>query len=193
MKFRLLELMFVLAVIGVVAAYFHQKPSAPVHAPMNEPGPISRSTTAPSPPTNAPKALALGEAVPSFSLSDPSNQSWTYTAGQGPILLVLTATGCSGCLERIDNVDREAYQLAKSKKVPVWNMLVFQDVNGASEFVEQRKPSQDLVLCDPTSDVSVKTLGGSDDTCWLLIDRQGRLAWRGPAEMEGLRAGLRSL
>jgi hypothetical protein len=188
MRFRLLELIFVIAVMGVAVAYLYDRPSSPAGETGGKamtPGAMVKSAK--------PQLLSIGAAVPSFSLDDPSGQSWTYTAGQGPALIVLTATGCAGCLERIDGVDRQAYLLAQTMKVPVWNILVYSGVEGADEFVDKHKPSTDLVLCDPASDVSVRTLGGSDATCWLLIDGQGKLAWRGPAEMDGLEDALKGL
>jgi peroxiredoxin len=180
MKFARLELLFVIGVVAVVVSYFQQAPSS---APGPE-APLAAFT---------PGLLSIGQPVPTFALSDPSGENVVYQAGQGPVMIVLTATGCGGCLERIDGLDREAYNKAKERGIPVWNLLVYQGVEGARAFQEQHQPSADLVLCDQKAEVSVATLGGSDATCWLLIDKQGKLAWRGPANSEGLSRALQAL
>ena len=179
MKFARIELIFVIAIVSVVVTYFHQ-----ASPPTKDASPVVQFT---------PRLISQGEAVPSFVLSDPSGKDVVYQAGQGPILVVLTATGCNGCLARIDGTDREAYNKAKALDISVWNMLVYQGADGAAGFVDQHLPSADLVLCDPKAEVSVSTLGGSDATCWLLIDREGKLAWRGPAEPEALAKALENL
>lgn len=181
MNFRRNELIFVIAIVAVVVAYFHQP------AP-----PSTKDPLAPRP-DFTPHLISEGDPVPAFPLPDPKGKETIYQAGQGPILVVLTATGCGGCLQRIDNADREAYNKAHALGIPVWNMLVYQGVEGAQAFVDQHQPSADLVLCDPQSSVSVTTLGGSDATCWLLIDKSGKLAWRGPAEPEALTRALENL
>lgn len=111
----------------------------------------------------------------------------------GPYLFVLTATGCGGCLERIGGTDREAHRLATRKGLKVLNLLVYQGLEGSSDFVKQHRPSADRVLCDPSADFSVRTLGGSDATCWILVDSKGRLAWRGPADPAALEVALANL
>lgn len=148
-------------------------------------------TPANTPATNRP--LDIGDAVPTFSLQDKDRQQVTYTQGQGPILVVLTATGCRECLERISSEDVEARLLANSQKVEVWNLLVFQRPEGVAGFVEQRNPSADKVLADPSSEISVRMLGGSDQTCWLLIDGEGKLAYRGPVDLDALETAMSKL
>lgn len=179
MKFARIELIFVIAIVSVVVTYFHHD-----SPPTKDASPVAQFT---------PRLISQGEAVPSFVLSDPSGNDVVYQAGQGPILVVLTATGCGGCLARIDGTDREAYNKAKALDISVWNMLVYQGADNATGFVDQHLPSADLVLCDPKAEVSVSTLGGSDATCWLLIDKEGKLAWRGPAEPEALAKALENL
>ena len=151
--------------------------------------PIAASATAPA----ASRPLNIGDAVPTFSLPDKDQQEVTYTQGQGPILIVLTATGCRECLERISSEDVEAHSLAAGRNVEVWNLLVFQRPEGVSSFVQQRNPKADKVLADPGSEVSVRMLGGSDQTCWLLIDGEGKLAYRGPVDLDALEKALSEL
>lgn len=180
MRFRSIELVFVVAIVAVVVSYF-QQPST-----LKEADPAPR-------PDFTPALVAEHEAVPSFPLTGPSGEETIFKAGQGPLLVVLTATGCGGCLERIDAADREAYTKAHDLDIPVWNLLVYQGVNGAQEFVDRHQPSADVILCDPQASVSVTTLGGSDATCWLLIDKSGKLAWRGPADPEALTRALETI
>ena len=72
-------------------------------------------------------------------------------------------------------------------------MLVYHSQSRAAEFVERNQPTADAVLVDPQSNISVKTLGGSDSTCWLIIDAEGRLGYRGPAELDKLETALQAL
>ena len=189
-KSRLFEFLLVLLGVAFVVSLLADKqgeevPETPAKTP------LAVSVTAPDPAANRP--LNIGDAVPTFSLPDKDRQQVTYTQGHGPILIVLTATGCRECLERISSEDVEARSLAASLDVEVWNLLVFQRPEGVSGFVQQRNPAADRVLADPSSEVSVRMLGGSDQTCWLLIDGDGKLAYRGPVDLNALEKALSEL
>ena len=74
------------------------------------------------------------------------------------------------------------YDAARKAGVPTTNMLVYTGESAGQSFLKNHAPAADLILCDPSADISVRMLGGSDATCWLVIDGQGKLAWRGSAD-----------
>ncbi len=197
MKLNSTDLLLVLIAVAVLvkAGYDHQgtveeaSPTPASSVVSGEPAPLNLSAQ------NGP--IRIGDRVPDFRLpASLPGESFAYEGrGEGssegsPVLIVLTATGCGECLGRVDGIDREAYALAKGVGAEVWNFLVYEAATGVPDFIVRRGPSADHVVADPESKVSVTTLGGSDTQCWLLIDRKGRLAWRGPAELEGLRTAL---
>lgn len=177
---RLTDLAFILMVIALGVSYFHRDLT------QEAPPPPAQTVAAQAPAD--PKLVALGQAVPSFELAGGG-----YKAGSGPYLLVLTATGCGGCLERVDGDDRKAYEMARGQGLEVWNLLVYHPDSGLEAFVADRSPSADRVSADPRGEFSVRTMGGSDATCWMLIDKRGRLVWRGPAEAEMLEQAFQLL
>lgn len=186
-KSRLFEFLLVFLAVAFVVSLMAEKQEPPEGA-TEPPKTVADSDR---PPGNRP--LNIGDKVPNFSLTDQDQKTVTYNEGQGPLLIVLTATGCGECLERISKEDVEAYNLAQARDLQVWNLLVFQNPGGVSSFVDQKSPSADEVLADPSSEISVRTLGGSDQTCWLLIDGEGRLAYRGPVDLTALGKALDSL
>ena len=187
-KSRLFEFLLVFLGVAFVVSLLADKQGEETPETLAE-TPVAVPATPPA--GNRP--LNLGDAVPTFSLLDKDQRQVTFTQGQGPILIVLTATGCRECLERISSEDVEARSIAAGRDVEVWNLLVFQRPEGVSSFVEQRNPPADKVLADPGSEVSVRMLGGSDQTCWLLIDSEGKLAYRGPVDLDALEKALSEL
>ena len=175
---RLTDLAFILMVIALGVSYFQRQLTE--EPPLTKPAATAATTTATSI-----KMIKVGQKVPSFELAGGG-----YEAGSGPYLVVLTATGCGGCLERIDGTDRSAYEMAKAEGLEVWNLLVYHPDSGREQFVAVRNPSADRVSSDPRGEFSVRTLGGSDATCWMLIDGQGKLVWRGPAKLKALEEAL---
>lgn len=163
---RLPELMVLVCVVAVAMAFFLKQEEQPP-----TPGANQRLTTA---------TIALGQVVPAFTLQHPDGSSFTFE--RGPLLVVLTATPCAECLERVEQADLKLYQAASEAGLPSANLLVYAGESAGKSFLNDHAPAADLVLCDPSADISVQMLGGSDATCWLLIDRQGKLAWRGPAD-----------
>jgi hypothetical protein len=192
MKNRTFELALVLlAVAFVVSLLSDQGADTPTTGEVvtEVAQPVSSEPEPPSPQ----RPLHIGEKVPGFTLTDHHQQQVIYRPGQGPMFIVLTATGCQECLDRIDKQDSAAHEIAKESGLEVWNLLVFQSAERAPGFVESYQPSADRILADPSSGVSVKLLGGSDSTCWMLIDEQGRLAYRGPVDQEALQKALSAL
>ncbi|MGE0495161.1 MAG: TlpA family protein disulfide reductase [Vulcanimicrobiota bacterium] len=164
---RLPELMLLLCVVAVAMGFFLKQDEAGPPVPAVSP----RLSTAP---------VEIGQPVPAFTLKHPDGSSFTFE--QGPLLVVLTATPCGECLQRIDQADLRLYQAAREAGLPSANLLVYAGESVGQSFLDEHSPAADMVLCDPSADISVQMLGGSDATCWLLIDRQGKLAWRGPAD-----------
>ena len=183
MKKRLAELCLV---VSAVALFIHYQASEPGLVNVT-PTPAALIKKVPAQP------VSVGDAVPSFTLTDSRGEEVLYRKGVGPVFITLTATGCGDCLHRIKKEDVTAYEMAKESGVAVWNLLVFHPTEGAAGFAEQHRPSADRVMADPSSVVSVKTLGGSDATCWLLIDAEGRLAYRGPVDTAALKSALADL
>ena len=181
MKKRLTEFLFVLAVAALVIQ-FTSKEEPEVKEP-------ARTQTV----QPAGRTLSIGESVPDFELTDATGKVVAYKKGDGPLFITLTATGCADCLRRIDAEDVTAYEMAKKSEFDVWNVLVYHPAAGAADFVKKRQPTADAVLADPQAVISVKTLGGSDSTCWLLIDEKGRLVYRGPADLPKLETALQAL
>jgi AhpC/TSA family protein len=186
-KNRIFEFALVMLVIAFVASWQGKEASEPVVEPTTAEIAVQQGGVPPDRP------LRIGDPVPEFTLTNHQQEQVTYSTGQGPIFIVLTATGCGECLERIGKEDSKAYELAKSSGLEVWNLLVYQSADGATRFVETHQPSADQILADSSSNVSVKTLGGSDSTCWILIDGKGRLAYRGPVDHDALQKAMSDL
>lgn len=185
---RLTELLFVMSVIAVVVHFQLKKESD------SSPPPAPAATTAAAAPASAANGtVSIGQQVPEFTLADADGGQTTHKAGEGPLLIVLTATGCGECLQRIQGADLKAYEMAQQANVPVWNLLVFHPNDRAAEFKEQHEPHAERVLADPTSDISVRMLGGSDATCWILLDREGKLAYRASTDPSALEKALQNL
>lgn len=180
MKAQFKDLFFVVALISIIILFQQdeEKPAEPI------------TTATPTVVSSPVRTLSVGEVVPSFSLLDSEGEIVLHEQGQGPLFITLTARGCKGCMERVDSADVAAYEMAKKSEVTVWNMLVYHPDAGTAEFVRQFQPSADSIMADPKSDISVKMLGGSDSTCWLLLDDEGKLAYRGPVDLERLQDAL---
>ncbi len=127
------------------------------------------------------KVVVKGEG---FTL--PSRDGPVTYSGEGPLLLVLTAPGCGGCLERIDQQDRSAYAMAHQAGIPVWNVLVYSSAASTSLFEKRFNPSADRLLGDPGGAVTVRRLGGSDSTCWMFFNGSTTPLWKGPADPDRL-------
>ena len=170
-------------VVGIIAFYlnFVQSPDSP------PPERVQRGVQ------TEVRTVSLGETVPSFVLKDSAGTDITHQEGEGPVLIVLTATGCEGCLNRIQSEDLEAYRAAQNAGVPAWNMLVYHPQERALDFERSHRPQADHVLADPSAATSVRMLGGSDSTCWMLLDEDGKLAYRGGVDIEALNKALRAL
>lgn len=186
MNKRIIEILFVLTLVSFTVQYFHQKKE---HKTVVESPPTQQVQSAPRPP----KVISIGDSVPNFMLTNSHGELVQYNQGDGSLFISLTATGCGDCLRRIEAEDVTAFEMAKKSQLQVWNMLVYHPNSAAADFVNRHHPSADQVLADPQSEISVKTLGGSDSTCWLLIDGKGRLAYRGPADPAKLEIALQKL
>ena len=141
----------------------------------------------------APAVAAPGfpdKAVP-FQLHRVDGTSFNY-AGQGPVVITLTAIGCQGCRERIP-LDKELARLAEEHKVPLYNGLVFADDKTGSDFAQQYQPQATEILCDPGGRVFVDQYRGSDNNCWMLIGPQGEFLYRGPESMDAMKKALARL
>jgi hypothetical protein len=184
MKKSVLEFFFVLGVVAILVSYRTSQTSNP--EARIEPSPRTTPAFAGTP-------LRVGDAVPHFSLQNHLGEVMEYQAGDGPLFITLTATGCGQCLARIEKEDMSAFEMASKAGVDVWNMLVFHPHERAGSFVTQYSPSANQVMADPDSGVSVKMLGGSDSTCWLLIDGEGRLVYRAGVNLEALDSALAKL
>ena len=195
-KSRLFEFLLVFLGVAFVVSLLADKqgeenPGTPAKTPIAVSATAPAAVTTAAPVANRP--LNIGDTVPEFSLSTKGFEQVVHREGDGPLLIVLTATGCRECLERISQQDVEAYKLASKRGVRVWNLLVFHGPGGVTHFMEQYQPAADQVLADASSEVSVRMLGGSDQTCWLLIDSEGRLAYRGPVDLDALEKALSEL
>jgi hypothetical protein len=105
---------------------------------------------------------------------------------------MLSAVGCKDCQARVA-VDRQAVAEAQRRHVPAWNILVYANQDVGHDFVDRFHPAADRILLDPTADVAVGQLGGSDATCWLAIDGQGRVQWQGPGTVPNIPKALDSV
>ena len=199
MKLNTTDLLLVTIAVAVLAkvGYDESRPS-PTSSPTPERVAASASPSAKTP--GQAVTLRIGDRVPGFRLPGSiSGQEFVYESRQPgsperiPIFIALTATGCGDCVDRVDGLDREAYTLAKQAGAEVWNFLVYQAATGVPDFIVRHGPSADQIVADPDSKISVTTLGGSDSQCWILIDGQGLLAWRGPAKLDGFKAALAKL
>lgn len=186
MNKRILELLFIGFVISLLAQYWGKEEAgsgqtAPPRVQPSQTQSQARPGTLP---------IGVNDVVPEFQMSNAQGEIVAHKPGTGPLFISLTATGCGECIQRIDKQDATAYEMARKSNVPVWNMLVYHPQNRAASFVEARNPVADQVLADPTALISVRTLGGSDSTCWMLIDKEGKLAYRGPVDLKKLEQAL---
>lgn len=159
------DLIFVLALIALAAWLYHAWPSAP--------------------------GLVVGGE--DFTLEEVGGGSQRLAEVQGPVLITLSAVGCPDCQARVEKVDRKSYQVAQQAGVKVWNLLVYADQTQGSNWTTVYSPSADMVLVDPGGKVSVNQLGGSDATCYILLDAEHKKVWQGqadPVELEQRLAGL---
>lgn len=188
---RILEILFICFVVSLLAQWMQDKPPAQEEPEQRKPEVVTRGEQPAQPSAKLP--IAMGDVVPDFQLNNAQGEAVVHKAGTGPLLVTLTATGCGDCIQRIDKEDATAYEMAAKSGVPVWNMLVYHPDNQAASFVQSHNPVADEVVADPTSQTSVRMLGGSDATCWLLLDKEGRLAYRGPVSLDNLERELRAL
>lgn len=176
---------FIVVIIAIaIATTFHAKPEI-FGSKMQ--GKSSLSTAQNTP------VLEIGEKVPPFGLINTEGKRVVFNEETGPLMIILTATGCQGCIQRIDKDDVSAYEMAQKAQFKVWNQLVYLSPERSEDFAKKYQPSADEVMADPQAKISVKTLGGSDSTCWLLIDAEGHLAYRGPADLSKLEMAFNDL
>lgn len=171
----------VLIVLVASGAYWmqHQKDTPkPVETP------VAGSTGAP--------ANYFPDTAPSWELHSNLGPPRKFD-GKGPLVVVLTAVQCSGCLERIPR-DREIYDLAKKAKIPYYNVLVWaeDDAIGA-KFVADHQPAGDDILNDPGGRIFVDKYKGSDNNCQMVIGRNGEFLYRGPENKEAMARAIASL
>lgn len=177
--------------VGLVALYLNFPQEARVKAPEKPPAAMSAQVAKTAPDVSLP--VGIGEVVPDFTLTDAFGDRITHRQADGPLFITLTATGCGDCLKRIAAEDSRAFELAQQAGVPVWNLLVYHPNERAPDFVSQYQPRADRVLADPTAQASVSLLGGSDSTCWLLLDKEGKLVYRAGVDPEALAKVLKTL
>lgn len=121
-----------------------------------------------------------------FTLQEVSGASRSLSEVSGPVFIYLTATGCADCLARVHRVDRESVDLAKKNGLTVWNLLVYADNTAGAAFVADYAPSADAIFSDPGGSIGVNLLGGSDATCYLLLDENHNKVWQGGASPQEL-------
>jgi hypothetical protein len=171
----------VLIVLVASGAYWvqYQKP-----APQQTP--IVMGTSAPAP------ANYFPDTAPPWELHSNLGPPRKFE-GKGPLVVVLTAVQCEGCLTRIPR-DREIYDLAKKAHVPYYNVLVWaeDDAIGA-KFVADHHPAGDDILNDPGGRVFVDQYKGSDNNCQMVIGRNGEFLYRGPENKEAMARAIASL
>jgi len=145
----------------------------------------SGSQTASQQPVTATPAPGARMA-PAFELPEVSGDRFAYPGGKGPALIVLTAVGCQGCRDRVGKIDKEAYDWAKSKAIPVWNVFVYAGVPAAAAFQAEMAPTGDKFLADENGSVMVGAYKGSDEACWILIGPAGDILWQGGTDLAAL-------
>lgn len=138
--------------------------------------------------TEPPQFPAVSPATRSagaFTLNDLEGHPVSYRADGKPLFVILTAVGCGECRARIP-LDGEAVAAAHARGLRVWNILVYSGWDAGRGFRDQFHPAEDLILCDPSGSVAVNQLGGSDASCWIMIDGQGAIRWQGPGRRENI-------
>lgn len=171
MSRRLVELVLVVLVVGGAMAWWSSSPEPPAQ------------TVVPITPT------AASSVGPGFELPTLEGGTAIHAAGEGPLLMFLTAPGCGGCRARAPQ-DKEAYELAKRYGVPVWSLLVYSDEAGARRFVEETSQPAERHLLDSDARIAVATYGGSDASCWVLLNGQGEIVYQGGSDPAALGAQL---
>ena len=153
----------------------------------------TRSSKSPEPvmPTQSPPGAVqnIGQAQP-FRLPKIKGGELVYEAGGGPALITLSAVGCAGCRQRVPT-DAKAYTMAKKYGVPVWNIFVYANATAGAQFQAELQPAADEFVYDVDGKVSVTTYGGSDSSCWLLIDKTGNLIYRSGPDLAALEEKLK--
>lgn len=180
---RLVDIIVLGLLISSAAYYFSSRPNQPANNPV--PVTAAPASTATANPKFPDKALP-------FSLPRVDGSLLQYQ-GKGPVAITLTAVGCGGCRERIPR-DKELLKMTREKGVPLYNVLVFApDAPSGRQFVEQFQPEADEIVVDPGGQVFVNQYLGSDNNCWMLIGPQGEFLYRGPENMQAMKAGLTQL
>ncbi len=156
------DFLFVLAAVALAGWLYHVYSAAPA-------------------PATAPVAGAVD-----FTLSAVGGGPKHLADVKGPVFVFLSAVGCPDCQERTRQTDRDAMALAKQRGLTTWNLLVYADQPSGANFVSQFAPSADAVLVDEGGQIGVNLLGGSDATCYILLDQDHRKVWQGPADPKAL-------
>lgn len=162
----------ILFAISALAAYWFLTPRAPA---------------APATPAPVPSSTPAHRGLAPFTLPELGGSEF-HSSASAPAFITLTATGCAGCIRRVET-DRPTIKAMQARGIPVYNVLVYADQPGGREFVDRHHPTADKILVDQSADVSVKTWGGSDSNCWFLLGKQGELLYRGPdnaAALQGI-------
>lgn len=184
-----MELVGLVWLIGVAGfLYFRTHGDEPI--PQTVP-PVTASAPAPDGQIKPEDIKIIPGHAASFALPRVQGSPLTFN-GKGPLLITLSAVGCQGCQQRV-GIDRQAYEAAHRSKVPVWNIFVYSQAQGAQSFKDQLKPFADEFLYDADGHVSVNTYGGSDSSCWILIDKEGMIAYRGGSDLGALQKKLATL
>lgn len=178
---RLVDIVAIISICAAGILYWRSFLAETQPTPSNSQSPISAQVS----------PAGLGQA-PSFELPRVEGAPLVYKAGNGPALITLSAVGCAGCRQRIP-IDLQARQEVARYGVPVWNIFVYADANSAKAFQAELNPQADEFLFDRDGSVSVRTYGGSDASCWILIDEYGKIVYRGPSEVAKLQQALKLL
>jgi hypothetical protein len=125
----------------------------------------------PLPPLPTPDFRSIGTAL----------QFFRYAGGTGPQLLIFTTAGQLG-----RPADRQARLLARRNHCPVWSI----HVHSIPEFGHLPTSRVDIDLVDD-GHVADDLYRSTDERCWILVDRSGRIAWQGgPAGLASLDLAL---
>ncbi len=174
---RTLDLVVVLIAIAIIFHFYRPRDKEqPPHPP---------------PPASPQRAQDPWQA-PAFTLQDVDGHPFTYDGRSGPALIHLSAVGCGDCRARVP-MDRANVEKAHQHGMAVWNILVFASRDSGRQFMRDTGPVADRFLVDPDGAVSVQKYRGSDASCWIVIDRRGRVAWQGGNDPVGLDKALTHL
>ena len=175
---RLTDILILVSMIALGAAYS-------TYQGRREPTPTPAAASTPAAFSGFPD-----RAVP-FQLETPDGRSQSFSA-DGPAIITLTAVGCDGCRKRVP-LDTQLWELARKRRVPVWNILVYANPTAGQTFISEYAPQADHIVVDPQGKVAVNQYGGSDANCWMFIGADGRFLYRGKEDMNQMQRALDTL